>query len=212
MTPQFARAIDPIFLYALDLISRIAEDQHPLPQEERIRICALIDQGAASVPGGESWELAKYAIVAWIDDILVGSTWKYASWWQDNVLEVELFNTRLCFEQFFIHSQRAIALPNRDALEVHYICGILGFRGLYADPNTAAMLSQRHGLPPDFPSWARQASMSIRLGQGRPALDPPGRELYGAPALKPKSRVVWPWLIAGMLAVVNAVYYLWSHA
>ncbi len=212
MTPQFARAIDPVFLYALDLMSRIADDEHPLPQEERIRIRSLIDEGAALVPSGEQWELAKYAIVSWIDDILVHSTWSYASWWQNNVLEVEIFNTRLCFEQFFVNAQRAAGLPNRDALEVYYICGVLGFRGLYADPQTAAMLTQRHGLPPDFPTWARQASMSIRLGQGRPELALPGRELYGAPMLKDKSRVVWPWLAASMLAISNVIYYLWSHA
>ena len=212
MTPQFAKAIDPVFLYALDLMSRIADDEHPLPQEERIRIRSLIDQGAAMIPSGEQWELAKYAIVSWIDDILVNSSWEHAGWWRNNVLEVEMFNTRLCFEQFFINAQRAGGLPNRDALEVYYICGVLGFRGLYADPQTAAMLSQRHGLPPDFPTWARQASMSIRLGQGRPELALPGRELYGAPPLKSKARVVWPWLFAAMLAVSIVIYYLWSHA
>lgn len=212
MTPAFAQAIDPIFLYALELVGRINDDEQPLPQEERIRIRSLIDQGAALVPAGEQWELGKYAIVAWIDDILVNSPWSYAGWWQNNVLEVEIFNTRLCFEQFYVNAQRAASLPGRDALEVYYICGILGFRGLYADAQTAAMLTQRHSLPPDFPTWARQVSMSIRLGQGRPPLASPGRELYGAPPLKKKSRVVWPWLAASMLAVSNVIFYLWSHA
>jgi type VI secretion system protein ImpK len=210
MTPTFARAVDPIFLYALDLMSRVADDDCPLPQEERIRIRSLIDQGAALLPRGEEWELAKYAIVSWIDDVLVNSSWSYAGWWQNNVMEVELFNTRLCFEQFFVNAQRAAALPNRDALEVYYICGILGFRGLYTDPQTASMLAPKHGLPADFPSWAKQVSMSIRLGQGRPELAAPGRELYGAPPLKRKSRTVWPWLVAAMLAICNATYYFWS--
>jgi len=211
MTPQFAQAVDPIFLYALDLTARIGEGEQPLPQEERIRIRSLIDQASAMVPNDQQWELAKYAIVSWIDDILVQSNWTHASWWQNNVMEVEIFNTRLCFEQFFVNAQRAAGLPNRDALEVYYICGILGFRGLYANPQTAAMLSQKHGLPPDFPTWARQASMSIRSGQGRPVLASAGRELYGAPPLKKQSRVVWPWLAASMLAVCNVIVLLWSR-
>ncbi|TWU23423.1 hypothetical protein Pla52o_29590 [Novipirellula galeiformis] len=211
MTPQFAQAVDPIFLYALDLMTRIGDNENPLPHEERIRIRSLIDQASAMLPNGDQWELAKYAIVSWIDDILVQSSWSHASWWQNNVMEVELFNTRLCFEQFFVNAQRAAGSPNRDALEVCYICGILGFRGLYADPQTAAVLTQKHGLPADFPTWARQVSMSIRLGQGRPELDTPGRELYGAPPLKKKSRVVWPWLAASMLFVCIVIHFLWSQ-
>lgn len=212
MTPQFAKAIDPIFLYTLGLMTRITEGQQPSAHEERSQIRALIDQGAASVPGGESWELAKYAIVSWIDDLLVNSPWKDASWWQDNVMEVELFNTRLCFQQFFVNAQRAATLSSRDALEVYYLCGILGFRGLYADPQTAAAVTHRQGLPPDFASWAHQVAMSIRVGHERPEHSPHLRELYGAPPLKNKARVVWPWLVASMLAVLNAIYYLWIHA
>jgi len=212
MTPQFAQAVDPIFLYALDLMDRIGSEEHPPPQDERTRILSLFDQAAARLPAGEQWELAKYAIVAWIDDILVQSSWNQASWWQNNVLEVEIFNTRLCFEQFFVNAKRAAGMPSRDALEVYYICGILGFRGLYANAQTASMLSQKHGLPPDFPTWARQVSMSIRLGQGRRELSLPGRELYGAPPLKKKSRVVWPWLAASMLGICLVIEYLWSSA
>lgn len=211
MTPQLARAIDPIFLYTIELLNRIGEGQQPSPQEERIRIRSLIDQASALLPAGESWDLTRYALVSWIDDVLVNSPWQGATWWQDNVMEVELFNTRLCYQQFFTNAVRAATLPNRDALEVYYICGILGFRGFYSDPQSAPAIAQRQNLPPDFATWAKQASISIRLGQGRPEPAKPGRELYGAPPLRNKSRVVWPCLAAGLLAVTNAIYYLRYH-
>ena len=125
----------------------------------------------------------------------------------NNVLEVQHFNTRLCNEQFFVRAAEASTLTKRDALEVYYICVVMGFQGLYRDPLMADSLIHGHGLAPDLASWAQQASMSIRLGQGRPPLKPPQREIAGAPPLRSKSVVVWSWLIAIVLVVCNIVYF-----
>jgi type VI secretion system protein ImpK len=85
-------------------------------------------------------------------------------------MEVELFNTRLCNEQFYVKAKEASTLARRDALEVFYVCVVLGFRGLYRDPMAAAMLAEPRGLPPDLEMWARQTAMAIQLGQGRPPI------------------------------------------
>ncbi len=177
MTPKLARAVDPVFLHVLDLLDRIADQQNPTPQEERLRIVALIDQAEAIVGAGEEWELAKYALVSWIDEMLVETPWTGRDWWSNNVLEMEMFNTRLCSEKFYEKARQASALTNRDALEVFYVCVVLGFRGLYRDENLAASFIQAYNLPPDLSSWAHQVSMSIRLGQGRPQLSDPGKEV-----------------------------------
>lgn len=197
MTPKLAQAVDPIFLHVLDLLDRIASNEQPSAQEERLRIRALIDQAEAILGTGREWELTKYALVSWIDEMLVDAPWNGGDWWSNNVLEVELFKTRLCNEQFYVRAGESSTLPTRDALEVYYVCVILGFRGLYRDP----MLAESHGLPADLETWAQQISMSIRLGQGRPALSPPGPEIAGAPPLRTKSIVVWPLTTATMLLV-----------
>ncbi len=206
MTPKHSLAVDPLLLHVLSLLDRIANNEEPDPHDERARVRSLIDQGEAIVGAGQEWELSKYALVSWIDEVLVDSVWRGRDWWSNNVLEVEFFNTRLCSEQFYVKAKEAAALTRRDALEVYYVCVILGFRGLYRDPNLAAMLIQQHGLPKDLATWAKQVSMAIRLGQGRPPLRPPSREIAGAPPLKTKSRVVWPWLFASMLAAWNVIY------
>ncbi len=69
MTPNFAQAVDPIFLYVLALLDRISRDTKPKPQEERARIRALIDEAEARLGSGTEWELAKYALVSWIDEM-----------------------------------------------------------------------------------------------------------------------------------------------
>lgn len=207
MTPRHALAVDPLLLHVLDLLDRIGNGQHPRPQEERIRIRALLDQGEAIVGAGREWELSKYALTAWIDEMLVDSGWNERDWWSNNVLEMELFGSRLCSEQFFLNAKEASTLTRRDALEVAYVCVVLGFRGLYRDPHLAAYLTEQHGLPRDLNTWARQTALAIRLGQGRPPLAAPAREIRGAPPLKPKSRVVWPWLFVSMLAAWNVLYF-----
>ena len=138
--------------------------------------------------------------------MLVETTWRGREWWSNNVLEMDLFRTRLCNEQFFLYAKEASTLTRRDALEVYYVCVVLGFRGLYRDAMLSEMLTEQHGLPTDLPTWARQTSMSIRLGQGRPQLAGAKREIAGAPPRKTKSIVVWPWLCAAMLGAWGILY------
>jgi type VI secretion system protein ImpK len=173
MTPKLAQAVDPIFIHVLDLLEQIKGDVHPSPQEERLKVCALLDQAEAILGGGPEWELCKYAIVSWIDEMLVDTPWSGQEWWANNVLEVELFSTRVCSEQFFLKAQEAASMSSRDALEVYYVCVVLGFRGMYHDPHSAEMIARPYGLPADLETWAKQTSMSIRLGQGRSPLPPP---------------------------------------
>ena len=87
MTPKLAQAVDPIFIHVLDLLEQIKGEMHPSPQEERLKVCALLDQAEAILGGGPEWELCKYAIVSWIDEMLVDTPWSGQEWWANNVLE-----------------------------------------------------------------------------------------------------------------------------
>lgn len=207
MTPSFAQAVDPISLHVLDLLDRLSMGRESSPADERLRIISLIDQAEAQLGSGREWELAKYAITSWIDEMMLEAAWSGRDWWTNNVLEVELFNTRLCNEQFFLKAREAAALNRRDALEVFYTCVILGFRGLYRDPELAVMFNRAHGLPDDLATWTRQAAMSIRVGQDRPALAGPQREITGAPPLRAKPRVVWAVLGLVVLIASNVIAY-----
>ncbi|HEX4149103.1 MAG TPA: DotU family type IV/VI secretion system protein, partial [Pirellulales bacterium] len=118
---------------------------------------------------------------------------------------VELFNTRLANEQFYLKAKDASLLPGRDALEVFYVCVVLGFRGLYRDPMVAAVLAEPRGLPVDLETWAKQTSLAIRLGQGRPPLNEGGAPGAGAPPLSGQSQVVWSSLVAAILAAFTLI-------
>ncbi len=140
MTPKFAKAVDPIFMHMLRLLDRIESAESPDPGEERIQIRALIDQAEAMLGLGSEWELAKYALVSWIDEMLIDAPWESREWWKNNVLEQQIFGTRKRHQQFFIFAQKAAELIGKDALEVFYVCVILGFRGIYHDPASGPAL------------------------------------------------------------------------
>jgi len=209
MTPKFAQAIDPVMLHVLGLLERIGREEKPSPADERLRIRALIDQAEALLGASEQWQLGKYALAAWSDEMLVDAPWDGRDWWSNNVLEMELFSTRECYDRFYILAKEASTLANRDALEVFYICVVLGFRGLYRDPEFSRSTIQALGLPENVEAWARQAAMSVRLGQGRPQITGKKREISGAPPLRARYIALWTGLALAMAATVLAVMLLY---
>ena len=189
MTPDFATAVDPVFLNVLRILARIREGNPPTPDEARSHARNLIAEAEARVGQRRDWELAKYALVAWIDEMLIDSPWDGQGWWKENSLEVETFRTRDRATQFFANAKEASTLTRRDALEVYYVCVMLGFRGLYRGDD-AAFLADQLELPPALGAWVQQVARSIELGHSRPAINYAPQPGSGAPPLDGKFSMV----------------------
>jgi type VI secretion system protein ImpK len=208
MTPQFAKAVDPVFMHVLGLLDRIGRDESPTPQDERMHVRGWIDQAEAVLGQAPDWELAKHALVYWIDEVLINAPWEGRNWWSENPLEVELFNSRLANEQFYHKAREAGTLTRKDALEVFYVCAVLGFRGLYRDPMAAAMLAPARGLPNDLESWAKQTSLSIRVG-ARPPIQATGQLGPSAPPLEGQSLLVASSMATAVLGALTLIAGAW---
>jgi type VI secretion system protein ImpK len=204
MTPNFAAAIDPVFLHVLGLLERIGNNESPNPGEERTIINNWLRNAEAQLGQKQDWELAKYALVAWIDDVLIEAPWQGRLWWKENALEVELFNSRDRATLFYSKAQEAGKMTRRDALEVYYVCVVLGFRGLYRD-SASAFLADQLGLPPTLDAWASMTAKSIQLGQGRPPIMESPRAGEGAPPLDGRYLLVGTVLLGVVLAAVTAM-------
>ena len=198
MTPPFSKAVDPIFLYVLDLLDRIERNEMPVVSDERVRIRARIDQAEAQLGQREDWNLAKYALVAWIDDLLIEAPWEGRTAWENRPLEVELFGRREAYSAFYSKAVDASALTKKDALEVFYVCVVLGFRGLYRDASGVS-LAQQLGMPADVELWAKKTAMAIHLAQGRPPIAETPREGDGGPPLEGKFNLIAMSLLCFML-------------
>jgi type VI secretion system protein ImpK len=209
MTPRFAEAVDPIFLYVVDLLDRIGASETLDPSEERMQIRSRIDRAESRLGQSPDWELAKYALTAWIDEVLIEAPWEGRRWWEEKSLEFDLFNTRDRFTEFYHNSTKAAELSKKDALEVYYVCVVLGFRGIYRDPS-AALLADQLQLPPTLDAWAKKAALAIHLGQGVPPILEAPRPATGAPPLEGKFLLIGAGLGGVVLSFILMAMILWS--
>ena len=206
MSPTFSTAIDPVFEHVLNLLERIEKNEAKSPQEERQAIMNRLSNSDAQLGNRQGWDLAKYALVSWIDEVLINAPWPGQRWWLENSLEFVLFRTRDCATQFFEKANEAANLTRRDALEVFYVCVVLGFRGLFGLPETeATRLAGSLGVQYPIEAWAKQISRSIQLGQGRPSIGEHLRPRMTAPPMDSKYLLVGTMLVGVILTAFTSV-------
>ncbi|NQU23378.1 MAG: DotU family type IV/VI secretion system protein [Candidatus Nealsonbacteria bacterium] len=203
MTPKFAKAVDPVFMRVLGLLERIERDRNLSPEEERVTIRSDLDAAERRLGQSEEWKLAKYGLVSWIDEVLIEAPWeKGRNWWKENSLEWVYFGTNSRFERFFEQAEEANKQPQKDALEVFYVCLVLGFRGLYRDPEQAPALAGPLGIPTRIGDWASQKAKAIHGGD-RPNISEGHEPIDGAEPLEGPVMLIWSVLLALVLAAVT---------
>jgi type VI secretion system protein ImpK len=170
--PDFAKAVDPIFLATLQFIERIERSDRLVAADERATLLRKIDDAEVQLGSTPEWQLAKYALCSWIDALLIDAPWQGKGWWKDNCLEKKYFGRRDAHEAFFQRSTEAAGLGRKDALEVYYLAVVLGFRGFYADSDSSykSSIVSAHRLPDTIDAWCRTTARSLQLRQGRPAI------------------------------------------
>jgi type VI secretion system protein ImpK len=85
---------------------------------------------------GEDFRGGRYALTAWLDDLFilnVPTDSVCSRWWNQNQLEVALYNSIDAGSEFWRQADKAELLGRIDALEIFYLCVLLGFRGELRD-------------------------------------------------------------------------------
>lgn len=73
-----------------------------------------------------------YAVVALIDEVVLGKSEAIRQHWQSNLLQMSFFNENIAGENFFARLQQLRNEPHRhEVLRVYYLCLVLGFQGRY---------------------------------------------------------------------------------
>jgi len=106
---------------------------------------------------------ARYAIVAFLDEQINKSNWPGRSEWMGHPLQLELYREYTAGENFF-HRMRVLMQQGKvpPALEVYYLCLLLGFRGVYAASGDTRALgaftdSARQRVSLQWPATAKLA-------------------------------------------------------
>ncbi len=211
MDAKFASAIDSVLLHALQAIEQLDCSQPINAEELSCELQQRFESGDALLGAESRWRLSKYALVSWIDEMLVNHAWEGSKWWSNNVLEAKIFQSRLCSVRFYEMAQEATTHNDRDALQVFYYCVVLGFRGVYGEKGEVSELTVGPRLPATLEQWMR--GVDRQLWYARENYDaftsqaPQMASISGAPPNIGRFRVVAWALAAAVLFIVNLVVY-----
>lgn len=78
-----------------------------------------------------SYDDARFALCAWIDETVMNSPWQHRAAWQRALLQSEYYNTVNAGAEFFDRLNQLHPDQN-DVREIYYLCLGLGFAGRYS--------------------------------------------------------------------------------
>jgi type VI secretion system protein ImpK len=191
-------------------LSEQIEDGQPL-EASRVHAQLLqhLREAAALLGEQDDWLSAQYALVAWTDELLLDLPWEGRVAWNNMVLEVERFGTRVAGEEFFRRAREAANRGALDVLRVYYTAVLLGFRGVYAHQDVDRWAEL--GLPASLSDWLAETHQ--RLTVQTPRLEPAAvqRRIAGAEPLDLRTRIMWLSVLAiGLLTLNLTIYRLTS--
>ena len=131
-----------IIAYVFYFLKTSSKRQSPYDQV-RARILQLLSesQGRSVDFVTEDYELARFAICAWIDEAVMNSGWNERSIWQREPLQLKFYQTTNAGELFFERLNNLAAHQN-DVREVYYLCLAMGFKGRYGNVEDGFLLGQ----------------------------------------------------------------------
>jgi len=155
----------------------------------------------------EDYELARYAICAWVDETVLASDWPARARWRSDLLQRRFYQSTNAGQQFYDRLD-SLTIEQKDVREVFYMCLTLGFQGRYCTPESAPQreaLKQRHlkllfGGTADTPT-AQGLEKSVLF----PAAYPKGVHTPGPDKQGRRFAMPWVFFIAP-LATVSVLF------
>ncbi|RJP81839.1 MAG: DotU family type IV/VI secretion system protein [Candidatus Zixiibacteriota bacterium] len=123
----------PLFAYTAELLRDPFDPAYAIREVEEKLERLIAEAKAGSLRAGiapASAESALFAVLAWIDEALLESTWPGKNQWKHIPLQDRHFNTRQAGEEFFERLDR-LRPEDRELKEVYYYCLALRFMGRY---------------------------------------------------------------------------------
>ncbi len=210
MRNEIASLVHPVLRHALNVRDRLRAGEQPNLDIEQATLKAMLlteyearrigDFGGDPVAEGalepdevpsEEFLGIRYALVCWLDELFIlHSSWSEA--WNEQKLEVSMYGTNDRAWKFWEQARRAETRSGMDALEVFYLCVMLGFRG------------ELHEKSEEVAAWIASSQarlMNNRLGKdwnAPPELEP----VTHVPPLRARDRLQTLVMVGGMVLLV----------
>lgn len=207
-----------LFNYVL-VWSRICDKRQPPYSEVRAKVKGLLEEQFAKVTregwSTENYKAARFAVCAWVDEIIMNSNWDHRSQWQSELLQTEFYRTTNAGEEFFDRLEQLYP-EQKSVREVYYICLALGFRGRYAweedRPRIQELMRHHFGLLPEPRIEVRDLDVERIAPEAYPDQEPASAAPAAAKTRAPISRsrlialaAVGPVLFAALWLVYNFI-------
>lgn len=111
----------------------------------RAKCKALLDDSSSRAKrygfSSEQVDDAVFAIVAFLDEVVLSADWPNKQQWLTRPLQMELYDRSDAGERFFerLHQLQKNATANASVIEVFFLCLTLGFKGRYRFVETASI-------------------------------------------------------------------------
>jgi type VI secretion system protein ImpK len=134
----------PVFAYMTYFLKTVAGMQPPYDQV-KADVLRLLSQSEDQVKKGlcvqEDYDLARFAVCAWVDEAILNSSWVQKIQWQKEQLQRIFYQTTDAGEEFF-ERLNSLEPHQRDVREVYYLCLALGFVGRFIKPGDETLVEQ----------------------------------------------------------------------
>jgi type VI secretion system protein ImpK len=109
----------------------------------------------------EEYDMARFAVCAWVDEMILNSPWQEKDHWKREQLQRLFYRTTDAGEEFF-DRLNMVGYHQRDVREVYFLCLALGFMGRYCHPGDEFLLAQ-----------VKSSNLKLLMGSsvGPPSLD-----------------------------------------
>lgn len=89
-------------------------------------------------------QVSKFALAAFVDETVLTNNFPLKDEWEKNPLQLEYFGEQLAGNKFFdkLDSMLKQIEQTQDAVEIYYVCMLLGFKGRYAIYEKDKLLAQ----------------------------------------------------------------------
>jgi type VI secretion system protein ImpK len=130
--------------YVAYFLKKASSKQAPYDQV-KADVLRLLTQSEGCVKKGlysqEDYDLARFAICAWVDEAILSSPWVHKTQWQREQLQ-RIFYHMVEAGEVFYERLNALGLHQREVREVYYLCLALGFMGRYCKKGDEYLLDQ----------------------------------------------------------------------
>lgn len=130
--PRLAEAYSGLFTLVLQLRDAKGFGDPMKLREEIMNLVKQSDREAELLDlPWDSIQDARFAVIAFIDEVLIDAEWLGRQEWDENPLQLQYFNITDAGSEFFDRLDRLKknAALHHEELEVYYLCMSLGFKG-----------------------------------------------------------------------------------